>query len=57
MPNQPKTPHTSFRIPADLKTEAVAKAAAEDRTLTDVIVALLSEYVMPPTPETPKGPR
>lgn len=50
MPDQPKTPHSSFRLPPDLKERAATKAAGEGRTLTDVIVEKLSEYVMPSPP-------
>ncbi|WP_440710685.1 hypothetical protein [Herbiconiux sp. YIM B11900] len=45
MPNQPKTPHKSFRIPPELYAAAQAKAASEDRTLTDVVKELLQRYV------------
>ncbi len=45
VPNQPKTPHSTFRIPVELKEAAAEKAKAEGRTLTDVIVAALTEYV------------
>lgn len=44
-PNKPKTPVSNFRIPRDLKTRAQAKATAEGKTLTDVILDLLREYV------------
>ncbi len=53
MPDQPKTKHSSFRIPPDLKKRAAAKAADEKRTLTDVIVEKLCEYVTPPPPQRP----
>lgn len=39
------TPITTMRIPVELKAAAKAKAANEGRTLTDVIVTLLGEYV------------
>ncbi len=52
MPNQPKTPHTSVRIPPDLKKRAAAKAASEGRNLSTVIVALLESYISTP-PERP----
>lgn len=45
MPNQPKTPVTTFRIPPELKKAATAKAQAEDRTLTDVVLKALERYV------------
>jgi predicted HicB family RNase H-like nuclease len=43
-PNQPKTPVSNFRIPAELKERAAAKAASEGKTLTDVVVEHLREY-------------
>lgn len=45
MPNQPKTPHKSFRIPPALYAAAQAKAARQGRTLTDVVKELLKGYV------------
>jgi NRPS condensation-like uncharacterized protein len=45
MPNQPKTPISSFRIPSDLKKAVKAKAEAEGRTVSDVVVAALRRYV------------
>jgi predicted HicB family RNase H-like nuclease len=45
MPNQPKTPHKSFRIPPELYSAAQAKAARQGRTLTDVVKELLQNYV------------
>lgn len=39
------TPQSSIRIPEDLKAEAQAKAAAEGKTFTDVVVQLLEVYV------------
>lgn len=45
-----KTKHTktsSFRIPERILTPAKAKAEAENRTLTDVIVDALREYIRP----------
>ncbi|MFB2598145.1 hypothetical protein ACEXQE_10165 [Herbiconiux sp. P17] len=45
MPNQPKTPHKSFRIPPELYVAAQAKAARQGRTLTDVVKELLQGYV------------
>lgn len=43
-PNAPKTPVSNFRIPADLKAKAQAKAASEGKTLTDVVVEQLTKY-------------
>lgn len=45
MPNKPKTPGSTFRIPADLKAAAAARAASEGKTLTDVINEALKRYV------------
>lgn len=43
-PNKPKTPISSFRIPEDVKAKAAERAAAEGKTLTDVIVEALKRY-------------
>lgn len=48
VPNQPKTPVSNFRIPADVKDRAMAKARAEGRTLTDVVVTALEQYAPAP---------
>ena len=48
VPNQPKTPVHSLRVDGDLWRRAQEKAAAEGRTLTDVIVAYLKRYVATP---------
>ena len=45
MPDKPLTPHSTFRIPLDLKKAAAEKAAAEGKTLTDVITEALNRYV------------
>jgi hypothetical protein len=39
------TPLSSLRIPPELKAAAQAKAATQGRTLTDVVVTSLREYV------------
>lgn len=44
VPNKPKTPVTGFRIPEDVKAAAVERAAAEGKTLTEVVVASLKRY-------------
>lgn len=44
MPNQPKTPIASFRIPVELRVRAGDKARAEGRTLTEVVIEKLEEY-------------
>ena len=50
MPRPPtgKTPVSNFRIPPDIARAAKEKAAAEGRTLTDVIVAYLRRYISTP---------
>lgn len=45
MPNQPKTPQSSFRIPVDLRDAAKAKATDRGESLTAVIIRALEEYV------------
>lgn len=45
VPNQPKTPVTGFRIPTELKSEAMRYAAEEGKTLTDVVIEDLQRYV------------
>jgi antitoxin component of RelBE/YafQ-DinJ toxin-antitoxin module len=39
-----KTPVSNFRIPVDIKEAAQAKAEAEGKTLSRVVVDLLREY-------------
>jgi hypothetical protein len=48
VPNQPKTPVHSLRVDDDLWRAAQAKAEAEGRTLTAVMVAYLRRYVSTP---------
>jgi uncharacterized protein (DUF1778 family) len=38
------TPPSSLRIPTDIKEAAQRRAAAEGKTLTDVVVAYLKRY-------------
>jgi predicted DNA-binding protein len=45
VPNQPKTPIKSFRIPVDLYDAALAKAQSEGRTLTAVVREALQRYI------------
>lgn len=45
VPNQPKTPNRSFRIADDIYYPAREKAAAEGRTLTDVVTEALLDYI------------
>lgn len=44
VPNKPKTPISNFRIPEDVKVPAMERAAAEGKTLTDVVVEHLRRY-------------
>jgi len=48
VPNQPKTPNRVIRVETTLWRAAQAKARAEGRTLTGVIVAYLKRYVSTP---------
>jgi hypothetical protein len=48
VPNQPKTPMRSFRIPDDVYRAAQAKAAAKGETVSDVIRKALERYVKRP---------
>ena len=45
MPNSPKTPTRTVRVPDDLWDAVKAKAASENRTVTDVIIRALEAYV------------
>ncbi len=45
MPNSPKTPTRTIRVPEDLWSAVKAKAASENRTVTDVIIRGLEAYV------------
>lgn len=45
MPNAPKTPTRTFRCPDDLWEAAKDKAAVESRTVTDVLIKALKDYV------------
>jgi len=51
-----ETTPTHFRIPGDVLTAARARAAAEHRTLTDVVVRYLREYGSEAEPEPPPRP-
>jgi len=48
VPNVPKTPVRGIRVEDSLWRAAQAKAAAEGRTLTAVLVAYLKRYVSTP---------
>jgi hypothetical protein len=45
VPNKPKTPNRAIRVEDSLWRAAQAKAAAEGKTVTGVIVAYLKRYV------------
>lgn len=45
MPNQPATPTHSVRVPDEIWDAAVAKAAAEGTTVTEVILAALERFL------------
>jgi predicted HicB family RNase H-like nuclease len=45
MPNAPKTPTRTIRVSEELWTATKVKAAEENRTVTDVIISALKEYV------------
>lgn len=44
VPNQPKTPVRTFRIPDEVYVAAKAKAEREGESLSDVVRRLLEEY-------------
>jgi len=44
VPNKPKTPISSFRIPTDLKKRVAVKAAANNTDLTAIIITALVKY-------------
>lgn len=45
MPNAPRTPLKSFRIPEDLYREAQQIAAEQDESVSDVVRRALERYV------------
>lgn len=47
-----ETPKHNIRVPDPLWKAATAKAKAEDRTITDVIVTALHRYVAAPPKRT-----
>lgn len=47
MPNQPKTPAATFRIPVELRTLAKARAERDGVTESDVVRAALEQYLRP----------
>ena len=45
MPNAPKTPTRTVRVSDAIWSAAKAKAIDEGRTLTDVVITALKEYI------------
>lgn len=45
MPNQPKTPRRTLRVPDDLWQAVKEKAKDRDETITDVIIRALKRYL------------
>jgi predicted HicB family RNase H-like nuclease len=45
MPNSPKTPTRTIRVSNELWAAVKEKAASEKRTVTDVIIQALKEYL------------
>lgn len=45
VPNQPKTPQRTIRVPDELWDAAKSKAEAQDETVSDVIRRALERYV------------
>jgi len=46
MPNAPKTPTRTIRVPDDLWTSVQKKAASEGVTVTSVIIKALEAYLV-----------
>ncbi len=46
MPNAPKTPTRTIRVPDDLWKAVQKKAAKEDVTVTSVIITALEAYLL-----------
>lgn len=45
MPNSPKTPTRTIRVSTELWSAVKDKAAIEGRTVTEVIIEALKEYI------------
>jgi len=45
LPNSPKTPTRTIRVSEELWSAVKEKAALDNRTVTDVIIQALKEYV------------
>lgn len=48
------TPLWSFRVPSDLRAQAMACARERGDTVTDVVLRALREYITPPTADAPQ---
>ena len=48
MPNAPKTPTRTVRVSDDIWVAAKEKAAAEGRTLTEIVIVALKEFLKTP---------
>jgi predicted transcriptional regulator len=46
MPNAPKTPTRTIRVPDDLWKAVQKKAALQDVTVTSIIIKALEEYLL-----------
>lgn len=55
MPNQPKTPVRSFRVPDEIWQAALRRAQREGTTLTTLLVETLEEYGRDEVRPTPEG--
>ena len=55
MPNEPATPNRAVRIADEVWLPALAKARAEGRTLTEVIVTYLRRYISTPARKRDDG--
>jgi hypothetical protein len=51
VPNQPKTPTRTVRVPDEEWVPALERARENDETVTDVVRRALREYVTLPPPE------
>ena len=48
VPDQPKTPHRSVRVPDEIWDEVRRKASDRGETITDVILRALKQYLRDP---------
>lgn len=45
MPNMPATPNRTVRVPDEIWVPAIAKAAAEGTTVTEVVIKALTKFL------------